>query len=46
MLKYVISLNEDSTVHGFIVQLPLDAETPINTEAVINAIAPDKDVDG
>ncbi|KAL6084652.1 hypothetical protein STEG23_026145 [Scotinomys teguina] len=46
VLKYVNSLNEDSTVHGFIVQLPLDSENPINTEAVINAIAPDKDVDG
>ncbi|EGV99765.1 C-1-tetrahydrofolate synthase, cytoplasmic [Cricetulus griseus] len=46
VLKYVISLNEDSTVHGFIVQLPLDSENPINTEAVINAITPDKDVDG
>lgn len=46
MLKYVISLNEDATVHGFIVQLPLDSENSINTEAVINAIAPEKDVDG
>uniref|UniRef100_A0A8I5ZXQ9 C-1-tetrahydrofolate synthase, cytoplasmic n=1 Tax=Rattus norvegicus TaxID=10116 RepID=A0A8I5ZXQ9_RAT len=46
VLKYVISLNEDATVHGFIVQLPLDSENSINTEAVINAIAPEKDVDG
>lgn len=46
VLNYVISLNEDSTVHGFIVQLPLDSENPINTEAIINAITPDKDVDG
>ncbi|XP_004624848.1 C-1-tetrahydrofolate synthase, cytoplasmic [Octodon degus] len=46
VLKYVVSLNEDSTVHGFIVQLPLDSENSINTEAVINAIAPEKDVDG
>uniref|UniRef100_A0A8C6RK81 C-1-tetrahydrofolate synthase, cytoplasmic n=1 Tax=Nannospalax galili TaxID=1026970 RepID=A0A8C6RK81_NANGA len=46
VLKYVTSLNEDSSVHGFIVQLPLDSENPINTEAVINAIAPEKDVDG
>lgn len=45
MLKYVISLNEDASVHGFIVQLPLDSENSINTEAVINAIAPEKDVD-
>lgn len=46
MLKYVTSLNEDLTIHGFIVQLPLDSEKPINTEAVVNAIAPEKDVDG
>lgn len=46
VLKYVISLNEDASVHGFIVQLPLDSENSINTEAVINAIAPEKDVDG
>uniref|UniRef100_A0A452S6Z9 C-1-tetrahydrofolate synthase, cytoplasmic n=1 Tax=Ursus americanus TaxID=9643 RepID=A0A452S6Z9_URSAM len=46
VLKYVTSLNEDQTVHGFIVQLPLDSENPINTEAVINAIIPEKDVDG
>lgn len=46
VLKCITSLNEDSTVHGFIVQLPLDSESPINTEAVINAIVPEKDVDG
>ncbi|XP_039098059.1 C-1-tetrahydrofolate synthase, cytoplasmic [Hyaena hyaena] len=46
VLRYVTSLNEDPTVHGFIVQLPLDSENPINTEAVVNAIVPEKDVDG
>uniref|UniRef100_A0A8D2CK53 C-1-tetrahydrofolate synthase, cytoplasmic n=1 Tax=Sciurus vulgaris TaxID=55149 RepID=A0A8D2CK53_SCIVU len=46
VLKNITSLNEDSTVHGLLVQLPLDAENPINTEAVINAIVPEKDVDG
>uniref|UniRef100_A0A8C5XJD5 C-1-tetrahydrofolate synthase, cytoplasmic n=1 Tax=Microcebus murinus TaxID=30608 RepID=A0A8C5XJD5_MICMU len=45
-LKYIRSLNEDSTVHGFILQLPLDSENVINTEAVISAITPEKDVDG
>ncbi|CAD7675155.1 unnamed protein product [Nyctereutes procyonoides] len=45
VLKYVASLNEDLTVHGFIVQLPLDSENPINTEAVVNAVVPEKDVD-
>ena len=37
-------LNSDPTVHGILVQLPLPAQ--INTHAVINAIDPDKDVDG
>uniref|UniRef100_A0A2I3HN69 C-1-tetrahydrofolate synthase, cytoplasmic n=1 Tax=Nomascus leucogenys TaxID=61853 RepID=A0A2I3HN69_NOMLE len=46
VIKYITSLNEDSTVHGFLVQLPLDSENSINTEEVINAIAPEKDVDG
>ncbi|XP_076978511.1 C-1-tetrahydrofolate synthase, cytoplasmic isoform X1 [Tamandua tetradactyla] len=46
VLKSIKSLNEDSTVHGFIVQLPLDSENPINTEALFSAIAPEKDVDG
>uniref|UniRef100_A0A8C9AF97 C-1-tetrahydrofolate synthase, cytoplasmic n=1 Tax=Prolemur simus TaxID=1328070 RepID=A0A8C9AF97_PROSS len=46
VLKHIRSLNEDSTVHGFLLQLPLDSENAINTEAVINAIAPEKDVDG
>jgi len=36
-------LNADSTVHGIIVQLPL--ENPAETETVVNAVAPEKDVD-
>uniref|UniRef100_A0A2K6QEM4 C-1-tetrahydrofolate synthase, cytoplasmic n=1 Tax=Rhinopithecus roxellana TaxID=61622 RepID=A0A2K6QEM4_RHIRO len=35
-----------STIHGFIVQLPLDSDNSINTEGLINTIAPEKDVDG
>jgi len=37
-------LNEDVSVHGIIVQLPL-AEG-LDTDAILNAIAPAKDVDG
>ncbi len=37
-------LNKDETVHGIIVQLPLD--DPAKTDEVVNAIAPEKDVDG
>ncbi|XP_068938459.1 C-1-tetrahydrofolate synthase, cytoplasmic isoform X2 [Petaurus breviceps papuanus] len=46
VLKCITSLNEDPTVHGLLVQLPLDAEKTINTELVTNTIAPEKDVDG
>uniref|UniRef100_A0A4X2LW84 C-1-tetrahydrofolate synthase, cytoplasmic n=1 Tax=Vombatus ursinus TaxID=29139 RepID=A0A4X2LW84_VOMUR len=46
VLKCITSLNEDPTVHGLLVQLPLDAEKTISTELVTNTIAPEKDVDG
>lgn len=36
--------NADDSVQGIIVQLPLD--DPSETEAIVNAIAPEKDVDG
>jgi methylenetetrahydrofolate dehydrogenase (NADP+)/methenyltetrahydrofolate cyclohydrolase len=36
-------LNADSTVHGIIVQLPL--ENPDQTEEIVNLVAPEKDVD-
>jgi methylenetetrahydrofolate dehydrogenase (NADP+)/methenyltetrahydrofolate cyclohydrolase len=36
-------LNKDDTVHGIIVQLPL--EDPMRTEEIVNLVAPDKDVD-
>uniref|UniRef100_A0A3Q2E442 C-1-tetrahydrofolate synthase, cytoplasmic n=1 Tax=Cyprinodon variegatus TaxID=28743 RepID=A0A3Q2E442_CYPVA len=39
-------VNENSSVHGLIVQLPLDSIHKINTEKVTNAVAPEKDVDG
>ncbi len=37
------SLNADSTVHGIIVQLPLEDRT--RTDEIINLVAPEKDVD-
>jgi methylenetetrahydrofolate dehydrogenase (NADP+)/methenyltetrahydrofolate cyclohydrolase len=36
-------LNADPSVHGIIVQLPL--EDPSKTEEIVNLVAPDKDVD-
>jgi methylenetetrahydrofolate dehydrogenase (NADP+) / methenyltetrahydrofolate cyclohydrolase len=44
LLALVAKLNRDPTVHGILVQLPLPKA--LNTEAVINAIDPAKDVDG
>ncbi|XP_044520789.1 C-1-tetrahydrofolate synthase, cytoplasmic isoform X1 [Gracilinanus agilis] len=46
VLKYITSLNEDPTIHGVLVQLPLDSEKTINVELVANTVAPEKDVDG
>ncbi|MGF7229287.1 MAG: tetrahydrofolate dehydrogenase/cyclohydrolase catalytic domain-containing protein [Candidatus Saccharibacteria bacterium] len=37
-------LNEDPSVHGIIVQLPL--ERPEETEDIVQLVAPEKDVDG
>jgi len=44
LLAIVARLNDDPAVHGILVQLPLPAH--INEAAVIDAIAPEKDVDG
>ena len=44
LLKQVEALNADANVHGILVQLPLPDQ--IDSHAVINAINPDKDVDG
>lgn len=44
LLKKIDQLNRDERVHGVLVQLPLPRQ--INEDAVINAISPEKDVDG
>lgn len=44
LLGIVKSLNADPAIHGILVQLPLPKH--ISEKAVINAIAPEKDVDG
>ncbi|XP_062863456.1 C-1-tetrahydrofolate synthase, cytoplasmic [Trichomycterus rosablanca] len=46
VLQSITAVNEDSSVHGLIVQLPLDSIHRIDTEKVTNAVAPEKDVDG
>ena len=44
LLALVRRLNEDPAVHGILVQLPLPEH--LNSDLVINSIAPEKDVDG
>jgi methylenetetrahydrofolate dehydrogenase (NADP+)/methenyltetrahydrofolate cyclohydrolase len=44
LLALVRQLNDDDTIHGILVQLPLPKT--INAARVIEAIAPEKDVDG
>ena len=44
LLDRVAALNADPSIHGILVQLPLPAH--IDAQKVIEAIAPEKDVDG
>lgn len=44
LLKLIRELNQDSSVHGILVQLPLPDQ--IREKQVIEAISPEKDVDG
>jgi methylenetetrahydrofolate dehydrogenase (NADP+)/methenyltetrahydrofolate cyclohydrolase len=44
LIAFVRRLNADEAVHGILVQMPLPK--PLDKHAVIEAIAPEKDVDG
>lgn len=44
LLALITKLNRDDSVHGILVQLPLPKS--LNTQTIINAIDPAKDVDG
>ena len=44
LLELIARLNADQKIHGILVQLPRPKQ--INTEKVLEAISPDKDVDG
>jgi len=44
VIGFIRELNSDNNVNGILVQLPISAH--INQEKVINAITPEKDVDG
>jgi len=44
LLAKIEALNNDPAIHGILVQLPVPKH--INSDKVLNAISPDKDVDG
>ncbi|NTF45696.1 bifunctional methylenetetrahydrofolate dehydrogenase/methenyltetrahydrofolate cyclohydrolase FolD [Rhizobium rhizogenes] len=44
LASLVASLNEDPSIHGILVQLPLPKH--LNSDPIIQSIRPDKDVDG
>jgi methylenetetrahydrofolate dehydrogenase (NADP+)/methenyltetrahydrofolate cyclohydrolase len=44
LMATIVQLNKDESVHGVIIQLPLADEA--QTEEAVNAVAPEKDVDG
>lgn len=44
LLEHIDALNEDSAVHGILVQMPLPRQ--ISADTVIRRIRPEKDVDG
>jgi len=44
VVKAVTQLNDDPGIHGILIQLPLPKQ--VDTERVIAAVRPDKDVDG
>lgn len=44
LLKIVQDLNEDKTIHGLIVQLPLPEQ--INEKEILDAVSYEKDIDG
>lgn len=44
LIAFIQELNQNPSVHGIIVQLPLPAH--INENSILNAINPEKDIDG
>lgn len=44
--REIEKLNLDHKINGIIVQLPLDSEFEINSDAIVNTVDPSKDVDG
>lgn len=46
LLLLISTLNEDKTVHGIMVQMPVPGELGKSKDKIISAIFPEKDIDG
>ena len=46
LLKKLDELNNDSEIHGIIVQMPLDTVNKIDSNLITDSVSPAKDVDG
>ncbi|XP_055851876.1 C-1-tetrahydrofolate synthase, cytoplasmic [Episyrphus balteatus] len=46
LLSKIHELNQNDQVHGIVVQMPLDCDKEIDSNKILNAVSPDKDVDG
>uniref|UniRef100_A0A1B6ED89 C-1-tetrahydrofolate synthase, cytoplasmic n=2 Tax=Clastoptera arizonana TaxID=38151 RepID=A0A1B6ED89_9HEMI len=46
LLSVLKKLNNNPSIHGIIVQMPLDSEHKIDSHLVTDSVSPDKDVDG
>ncbi|XP_043501518.1 C-1-tetrahydrofolate synthase, cytoplasmic isoform X1 [Polistes fuscatus] len=46
LINIVNKLNNDPTIHGIIVQMPLDSINEINSHLITDTVSPSKDVDG
>ncbi|XP_034232455.1 C-1-tetrahydrofolate synthase, cytoplasmic [Thrips palmi] len=46
LLMKLKKLNDDPSIHGIIVQMPLDCDNKIDSHLITDSVSPDKDVDG
>ncbi|KAK9498190.1 hypothetical protein O3M35_004062 [Rhynocoris fuscipes] len=46
LLNHLKNLNNDPSVHGIIVQMPLDTTSDIDSHLITDSVSPEKDVDG
>lgn len=46
ILNLIKDLNNDPSVHGILVQMPLDCDNAVDSNLITDAVSPNKDVDG